>query len=68
MAREPKQQPSKNQRKALLTWAILNVSDKLRWLGDITAYDADAAIAEAAKKFRRDAKELKGERRRCPMR
>jgi hypothetical protein len=65
MVQEPKQQPSKRQpKKAMQTWAILHVGDKLRWLGDVVASDAEAAIALGTQKFGRDAKELMAERRR----
>jgi hypothetical protein len=64
MTQRPKQQPAKGGRKELQTWAILHVSDKLRWLGDVVSTDADTAIAEGAKRFERDASELRAERRR----
>jgi hypothetical protein len=51
MAQKQKLQASKSQHKELRTWAILHVGDKLKWLGDVVAYDADAAIAEAEKKL-----------------
>jgi hypothetical protein len=62
LVKEPKQ--SKGQRKELQTWAILHVGDKLRWLGDVVASDAQTALAEGAKRFDKDAKELMAERRR----
>jgi hypothetical protein len=65
MVQKQKQQP-KSQRKELHTWAILQVGDKLRWLGDVVAYDADTAIAEAKKTFGQDATKLRAERRRWP--
>jgi hypothetical protein len=66
MVQKQKPQPSKSQRKELQTWAILHVGDKLRWLGDVVAYDAGAAIAEAEKKFGQVATKLRAERRRWP--
>jgi hypothetical protein len=45
------------------TWAILLVADKLRWLGDVQASDEKAAIAEGARGFGRDPRELMAVRR-----
>jgi hypothetical protein len=67
MVKGPTQQPSKSQRKELHTWAILHVGDKLRWLGDVVAYDAGTAIAEAEKQFGQDATKLRAERRKWPI-
>jgi hypothetical protein len=64
MAKESKPQPSKDKPKAMQTWAILHIGDKLRWLGDVMASDAETAIVLGSKKFDRDAKELRAERRR----
>jgi hypothetical protein len=67
MVQKQKPPPSKGQRKEMQTWAILHVGDKLKWLGDVVAHDADTAIAESVKKFGQDATKLRAERRKWPI-
>jgi hypothetical protein len=49
--------------KRKLTWSILLVADKLRWLGNVEAETEKAAIAEGARAFNRDPNKLMAVRR-----
>jgi len=49
----------------LLRWDIYRAAAKAKWIGEVEAADADAAIREAAKEFKiADAKKLIAVRRR----
>jgi hypothetical protein len=59
MGRTPQTPPEPESKpRQVYVWDIHYAGTKARWLGSVEAENAQAAIAEGARKFRRDPKKL----------